>query len=215
MKKQSVLKLIAVSITFLLASTHLLQAGITNGYFPTDLTGWVITNNVEQGPWLWPNGSDNGSARFGPDEEELFEHSTLSQEFTLDAGSQTLSFDLTMGPGGGETDVFTAFLLDSSGDPLIFIDDDKDYFFSLSSDGDIEDELVTIDGDTYSLDVSGITVSNVKIVFDLAHDYSINDVDTYAFLDNVNVSLIPAPGAFVLGSIGVGFVAWLRRRRTF
>ena len=214
MKKQNILKSIAVSITFLLASAHLLQAGITNGDFPIDLTGWVITNNVEQGPWPWPNGSDNGSARFGPDEEKIFQHSTLSQIFTMDAGSRTLSFDLTMEKESPETDVFTASLLNPlTNAPLIFIVG-KDYFFSLSSDGVIEGDLVTISGDTYALDVSGLAGSDVNMVFDLAHNYN-DKVDTYAFLDNVQVPLIPAPGAFVLGSIGVGFIAWLRRRRTF
>jgi len=208
MKHMTFLKAVAVSVAFLFVSTHPVQAGLTNGDFSADLTtGWTIAGRVE---W-W----SNVSARFGPDEEEVFQHSTLSQIFTMDAGSRTLSFDLVMEAGSPETDVFTASLLNPlTNAPLIFIDG-NDYFFSLSSDGAIEyDELVTVTGDTIWLDVSGLLAdSNVKIVFDLAHDY-FDKTDTYAFLDNVNVSLIPAPGAFLLGSIGVGFVTWLRRRRT-
>ena len=49
----------------------------------------------------------------------------------------------------------------------------------------------------YSLSFEGIGSDNIGML-----------------LDNVSVSVIPAPGAILLGSLGAGLVGWLRRRKS-
>ena len=193
---------------FLFLPAHSIIANITNPDFSMGedgLDGWEHNELVSA--WSFPP----GSARFSPDDvEPPNPDSLLSQVFTIDPESQTLSFSVTLSYSI-ETGVFTAALLDpDTEDPLVYLPEDPEHFFTISSDqvppGEERDFPC-------SLGISGLRGQEVKLVFDLNNDY-LGMFDSYAILHNLHISVIPVPGAVALGGIGVGLVGWLRRRRT-
>jgi hypothetical protein len=177
-------------------------AQITNGDFNTpDLSGWVVESGAVT--------DGGGYALF--EQGGYDELAILSQEFTMPDGALTLSFDVEMvledeeGPGP-ETDIFTAYLYDSStNDPLGSISSDGEFFYMDNKD------LIGFDSRTVSLDVSGFDVDNAYLVFKLDSDLDDRTL-TKVGLDNVNISIIPAPGALLMCVVGAGVVGWLRRR---
>ena len=48
----------------------------------------------------------------------------------------------------------------------------------------------------------------------ISHFFSVGSHEIAIFVDTYENAVVPAPGAILLGSIGIGLVGWLRRRRT-
>ncbi len=181
---------------------------VQNGDFSTPgLSGWTVEyGTVTDG---------GGYALFEEDPFDL--SSTLSQGFTIPTLALELSFDVVMSavPGGAFdpfawADTFTASLYDSGDNPLFANPLGIDEFFYLDNTGFV-DTTGTITGNTVSLDVSSLVGQDVLLVFDLwgGDDGWLTSVS----LDNVNVSVIPAPGALLLAGIGTALVGFLRRSR--
>lgn len=200
-----------VFIVLLLMPQSLVLAdlAIVNGDFSAGLSGWSVD----------PFGGDvvdgGGYALFVEDPDLML--SSLSQEFIIPALALELSFDVAMTTEQGGyydewawPDAFAATLYDNSVDlnPLISIPSFNEFLY-MDNTGFVDDTVATFDGTTVSLDVSSVAGENVFLAFDLfgSDDGKLTSVSIY----KVDISLVPAPGALLLGIIGTGMVGLWRR----
>jgi hypothetical protein len=194
-----------ISLVFLAGTGAFAGPTLQNGDFSSGLDFWTVeSGTVTDG---------GGYALF--EEHPVDLSSTLSQVFTIPALANRLSFDVLMSYGlGGDydpfawPDAFTASLLDPvTLDPLLSNPGYTDFFY-LDNTGVVE-TIATVWGNTVKLDVSGLAGLDAYMVFNLLG--SADGMMTSVTLDNVNISVIPAPGALLLGLIGASIIGSWRR----
>jgi len=209
MKEKRFFERLGFSLIFIAFTAAMALAVPTNGDFSSGLSGWTVeSGNVSDG---------GGYALFQEHETEAL--SSLVQEFTLPPLAWELSFDVEMSADqGGDydefaaPDAFTASLLDPvTKDPLIYNPPDYTDFYYMDNSPYVQ-TVAAISGKTVTLNVWGLAGQNVFLAFDLigGDDGMLTEVS----LDNVDISVIPAPGALLLGLIGTGAVGLWRRLKS-
>ena len=164
---------------------------------------------------------------------EVYQEGFYTRNFR-DIGSgliKSLSFDYSIPPSKptGEVDFIhlstivqsgigiTGSVNPGPGDALMMVLEDLAYWdvpLSISSISWTPDSLLA--DREYELYISAINIKDWGSAFTTMTDYT-DDTSSYSpiteHLNEINFSPIPTPGALVLGSIGVGLIGWLRRRR--
>ena len=128
-------------------------------------------------------------------------------------GIHTMSLDYRFpgydtNPDGGAEDVVSVVV------DIMIIDKSDILAFSWTTDLSFPQPDWTGASTGMDLLAGGYTVYLTHSETDAGSILSSFDVDNILFSEGGRIDVIPAPGAVILGSIGVGLVGWLRRRRT-
>jgi hypothetical protein len=189
------------------------QANVTNGGFETgNFNGWTLTNSSSRS-WVvtsyssWTPSEGTYFAKLKTDGDNSF--CTLSQSFAAIAGD-TLSFAYFYDDQGWILADSSYGRLYNSGGTLV-----NQFFDWGSSPGQKIPSLGGWSLQSYVFQTAG----TYTLKFGISNEV-VSSTDSYMGVDAVNLTPasttppIPAPGAILLGSIGIGLVGWLRRRRT-
>lgn len=181
---------------------------VTNGDFSAGLTGWSTSGPVSDG---------GGFALLT--EDPTFWQTSLTQQIVVPPETLSLSFEyeLLSTPDGTSgypvPDWFTASLLDpSTNAPILNTSGVTDYFYQARGGyPDFDPSIVSLLGNRVTLDLSSVAAgTDALLAFDL---WGGDDgFATSVAIDNVEFTVVPLPGAVLLGTVGLALADYLRRR---
>jgi hypothetical protein len=215
MKKPIMIFILAVVVL----ATGSVRAGFTNGSFEAGLNGWS---------WIVPSGASitvvgshtepvppaTGTTSWGPTDGSNF-----ALVKTDGPGSLTMLYQSFYATAGA------SISLDYFWDSMDYVPFDDaatgTILAGMGTGGPVVTTLFSENVNSDPMDYWGTPWTSVSYTFGASGVYTLlitntngldSILDSYVGIDNVNV--IPAPGAILLGGIGVGLFGWLRRRKT-
>jgi hypothetical protein len=225
MKKKLIIICAAVSVILLSTSVATAIYTVDPEAFAagTDISNafWGVTlSALGGGDWngggpailaVDPTGEDKpfnppGDLAFGTDDKD-FPHLFWGGPSSINNDHY---FRADFNPGAFAEDVSLVFI----GNATDVADPDYGVLEAYDAGGTLVDSAFT--GALFKDDTETLTVADAGgIAYILAFGANVDSVKDHSLgLDSMEWTAIPAPGAILLGSIGIGLVGWLRRRRT-
>jgi hypothetical protein len=200
---------------------------INGGFETTGLTPWTASGEVYVRDWEmsrdfllpiapdWTAREGNYFASLWTDDGPFSVTSTLSQTFDVEFVGDTLSFEAFFDNGEwfeyGASDTAKAELFDSDGGLVhTFFQYDTASMFDLADPAFPDDVDIPWTEYSYEFMAAG---DDYTLIFTVSGNPLLGGFESILGVDNVNVVPIPAPAAILLGTIGMGLVGLLRRRR--
>lgn len=188
MKKRifiGVLGLALISVTQALGSITIDFESFPAGPFATYTEQGVTFSASGGGGSILTGTTPNGT--FG-----LLDNNTPRKELRADISSGTTFVSVDLGDYDADSDRLFLEVFDTGNNSLGYTD-------------------LVISSDFVGMQTLSLSALNIAYAVFGARD-AVNGSSVYA--DNFTFESVPAPGAILLGSIGIGLVSWLRRRRT-